>query len=100
MPVRGQCVEGTVEVQVIHEQSFDPGIPVPAAQRLAHSHDAGFMQHFIRLDVNAPGAATGVHRAVRLERERPAAARKVPHRVEHTNPRIADRDDHVAGLVL
>src|SRR5690349_4171223 len=29
VPVGGKCVEVTVEMQVIHEQSFDPAIPIP-----------------------------------------------------------------------
>ena len=87
-------------MQVIHEQPLDPAIAFPLAQCLPHSHNAGFMQHLVRLDVDAPGAAAGGQRAVGLEGERPAAAREVPHRVEHPNPRIADPDDHVAGFVL
>src|SRR5437879_3251594 len=100
VPVRRDRDEVTVEVEIIHEQPFDPRIAIPLGEPLAQDARPGLVQHLVRLDVDAPRAAARGHGAVRLEREYAAATGEVPLGVEDPHPRVADARDEVAGLVL
>src|SRR5882724_4233855 len=74
MPVRRDRIEVAVEMVVVEEQALDAGLTIPLPYLLAQGRRARLVQDFVRLDVDAPRAAAGGHRAVRLVSQRPAAA--------------------------
>src|SRR5439155_10642534 len=84
----------------VDEQALDAGLPVPVPYLLAQGRGARFVQHLVRLDVDAPLTPAGGDRAVGLVRQRPAAAREVPDAVEDADPWVAQRGDDVARLVV
>src|SRR3989442_14103400 len=88
-------VEVAVEMVIVDEQALDAGLPVPVPYLLAQGCGARFVQHLVRLDVDAPLTAAGSHRAVGLVRQRPAAAREIPGAVEDADPWVAERGDDV-----
>src|SRR5439155_22719986 len=55
---------------------------------------------FDRLDVDAPGAAASLHRALRFAEDHPIAFAEVPHRVENADARVIDRGHEVARVVF
>src|SRR5207244_533197 len=80
-------VEVAVEMVIIDEQALDAGLPVPVPYLFAQGRGARFVQHLVRLDVDAPltvagGVCVRRSRLVRTcmscgGRARPPAAHKV-----------------------
>src|SRR6266404_6105595 len=100
MPVRRDRIEVAVEMVVVDEQALDAGLTIPLPYLLAQGRRARLVQHFVRLDVDAPRAAAGGHRAVRLVSQRAAAAREIPDTVDDADSGVAQPRDHVARVVV
>src|SRR6266576_462400 len=99
-PARRDPIKPAVEMQILHEQAFHSLVPVPLSDLLLQDTCAVLMQHFIGLDIDAPGAATGVHRALRLDGEHDVLLGEVPLGVEDPHARVGDRRHQVARLVF
>ena len=99
-PARRDPIEGTVEMQVLHEESFDSFIVIPLGDFLFEDVGATLMQYFVGLDVNAPRATARIHGALRLDGQHDVLLGEVPLGIEDTNARVVDGRDEIARLVF
>src|SRR5207249_3802701 len=85
---------------VVDEQPLDARVPITRPNALAQSRGPRLVQHLVGLDVNAPRAPAGRHRAVRLVGERSAAAGKVPLGVDDPHAGVIQPSYHLARVVV
>src|SRR4029077_15764964 len=75
-------------------------VPIPFGHLLLEDAGSRFVQYFIGLDIDAPRPATGIHRALRFERQRVVPFAHVPDAVDDADTRVVDpRNDLASGVV-
>ena len=99
-PARRDAIQGAVEMQVPHEQSFDPFIFIPLGDFLFEDLGAALVQDFVGLDVDAPGATARIHGALCLDGQHDVLLGEVPFGIEDANARIPDGRHEIARFIF